>query len=474
MPWKRPNPDLQNDPSYLTPRLNEVDAQLAEKATKTEVDSKVSQIVSGSPKGTYTTLSALQTDKPSGDTGIYVVSADGKWYYWNGSNWVEGGLYQSTGIATNSLSITKLKGFTTGKNILNPETYTQGKYINPSTTAIISSSLFDTSDFIPVSIGETYACSTTCRTIGHFDSNKNLVSASDYPNTFVAAYPYIRVSVNKSDINNAQVEKNASRTAIEPFSPMIPSSLIGALPGEKFQDNSIPEGKLSSEYLTKTNTLFQHNIKCFERYKDSTLTVGDSKLVKGLSAIQDIEIIGLDPSVPVKLWILSRARETWRYRFIFGKKVNGVWSTLIDSQVGYEVSENSNGVTQVSYSSGGITVNMRIQYGLIEGFTIGSASGIIDGSSMSEEPLFVISPENVRLNANDGTGGGEAYDQSLNTTDSVVFTDVTANSVNTDVLSVSGTIPSGTLAIPPTGLLSGDMWADTTDSATHPIVRIKL
>ena len=30
MPWKRPNPDLQNDPSYLTPRLNEVDAQLAE------------------------------------------------------------------------------------------------------------------------------------------------------------------------------------------------------------------------------------------------------------------------------------------------------------------------------------------------------------------------------------------------------------------------------------------------------------
>jgi Zinc carboxypeptidase len=32
MPWKRPNPDLQNDPSYLTPRLNEVDAQLAERA----------------------------------------------------------------------------------------------------------------------------------------------------------------------------------------------------------------------------------------------------------------------------------------------------------------------------------------------------------------------------------------------------------------------------------------------------------
>jgi hypothetical protein len=33
MPWKRPNPDLQNDPTYLTPRLNEVDAQLADIAS---------------------------------------------------------------------------------------------------------------------------------------------------------------------------------------------------------------------------------------------------------------------------------------------------------------------------------------------------------------------------------------------------------------------------------------------------------
>lgn len=35
-------------------------------------------------------------------------------------------------------------------------------------------------------------------------------------------------------------------------------------------------------------------------------------------------------------------------------------------------------------------------------------------------------------------------------------------------------MPTGTLTNPPEGLLKGDMWADTTDSQIHPIVRIKI
>ncbi len=30
---------------------------------------------------------ALDTALPTGDTGIYLVTADGHWYYWNGSAW---------------------------------------------------------------------------------------------------------------------------------------------------------------------------------------------------------------------------------------------------------------------------------------------------------------------------------------------------------------------------------------------------
>ena len=60
-------------------------------------------------------------------------------------------------------------------------------------------------------------------------------------------------------------------------------------------------------------------------------------------------------------------------------------------------------------------------------------------------------------------------DQSLNTTDDVEFSSITAG-----VIKTTGVIPTGTLATPPSGLDIGDQWADTTDSATHPIVRIKI
>lgn len=79
-------------PADIAVQLNQVKTDLAQKATKAEVQA----VASGSPKGTYATLSALQTAKPSGDTNIYVVTADGNWYYWNGTAWTAGGVYQTT------------------------------------------------------------------------------------------------------------------------------------------------------------------------------------------------------------------------------------------------------------------------------------------------------------------------------------------------------------------------------------------
>ena len=62
--------------------------------------------------------------------------------------------------------------------------------------------------------------------------------------------------------------------------------------------------------------------------------------------------------------------------------------------------------------------------------------------------------------------GGQAYDQTLNTTDSVKFESVLANDVE-----VEGTLKSGTISNPPAGLVSGEFWLDVTDSTTHPILR---
>jgi len=89
--------------STLKGVLDSKDQRIKEKADITYVDTKLSSVASGSPKGTYATLADLQTAFPTGATGIYIVSADGKWYYWNSSAWSPGGVYQSTGFGDNTI-----------------------------------------------------------------------------------------------------------------------------------------------------------------------------------------------------------------------------------------------------------------------------------------------------------------------------------------------------------------------------------
>ena len=67
-----------------------------DKADIVYVDTITSSIASGSPKGAYETLAVLETAYPTGNTGIYVITTDGNWYYWSGSAWTSGGVYQST------------------------------------------------------------------------------------------------------------------------------------------------------------------------------------------------------------------------------------------------------------------------------------------------------------------------------------------------------------------------------------------
>lgn len=55
----------------------------------------VNGVIDGSPKGVYADLSALQTAFPSGASGVYLTRDNGHWYYWNGSAWTDGGVYQT-------------------------------------------------------------------------------------------------------------------------------------------------------------------------------------------------------------------------------------------------------------------------------------------------------------------------------------------------------------------------------------------
>ena len=58
---------------------------------------EIQSVASGSPAGVYDTKSALETANPN-HSKIYVVNADGNWYYYNTTTneWTAGGVYQST------------------------------------------------------------------------------------------------------------------------------------------------------------------------------------------------------------------------------------------------------------------------------------------------------------------------------------------------------------------------------------------
>lgn len=60
---------------------------------------------------TSSTILALTEDK-----GIYIATDTGHWYYWNGSQYVDGGVYQATGIANGSVTTEKTDFFNTDKN----------------------------------------------------------------------------------------------------------------------------------------------------------------------------------------------------------------------------------------------------------------------------------------------------------------------------------------------------------------------
>lgn len=83
----------------LPDRLTNFEALIGSKADGSTVTNMLQNILDGSPKGTYANISALMQAKPTGDKGIYITLDNKNWNYWNGSDWVAGGIYQSSAVS---------------------------------------------------------------------------------------------------------------------------------------------------------------------------------------------------------------------------------------------------------------------------------------------------------------------------------------------------------------------------------------
>lgn len=185
--------DARGSFNTLGARENNQDTQIATKSDKSYVDTMLSSIAQGGPKGIFYSLSALQTAYPSGTAGTYLVfdssSTDGAHsYIWDSSvsTWKDLGVYQANEDSTTVKQTAALVydmtsyayGWTQhlpqGANVLDVSKMKSGYWnangVNSSDTWLHSTLFYlENSKITVYSTNSTY--------ISFFDANKKFISS---------------------------------------------------------------------------------------------------------------------------------------------------------------------------------------------------------------------------------------------------------------------------------------------------------
>lgn len=82
--------------AYIQPRIDEQDVEIS------QIRNMVENTASGSPLVASSTAGMTDTSR------VYVNTTDGNWYYYNGSQWTIGGVYQSSKISNGSIDVLML------------------------------------------------------------------------------------------------------------------------------------------------------------------------------------------------------------------------------------------------------------------------------------------------------------------------------------------------------------------------------
>ena len=200
------------------------------------------------------------------NTKIYVNTTDGKWYYYNGTQWTIGGTYQSTGIDDNSIYLSMLQtslqnDFKAGISLVSGITWNAGGYYNGS-GSIISDTNFSYSSKIDVNPKEIYLFPNST------GGQKSVVMF--YDNTFISSIAI--ADAFKSFVIPDNVNKIALNTRIRTDRTLSPTDLYKVttyyLNGnsklmygdmdEAFQNSFIPEyGDITSSLTFNTGYWFR-------------------------------------------------------------------------------------------------------------------------------------------------------------------------------------------------------------------------
>lgn len=222
--------------TYITEKAKQSDLNTIN-ITVDKLQTQVSSLSNGSPKGTFATLSALQSDSTANTTdgkkNIYVVTADGNWYYWNGTAWVSGGVYQSTGIADDSVTEKKLSFIPVkgkmSKNLFDKNAITPNTYVSYSAGYTVYNTNYCLSDYIPVKSSTAYSQKGSSEQYAWFDSSKTYISGGTYFGANIISPSnagYLRLSMLNSQVDSVQFEEGATQTSYIHYGSVFDESQI--------------------------------------------------------------------------------------------------------------------------------------------------------------------------------------------------------------------------------------------------------
>lgn len=138
LPTKKSLDNLELTKAERLPTEKRLSELQQDKADQVWVDSQLSVMVSGAPKGTFSTLAALTAKYPTGTSGVFLVFENNHSYSWNAETkkWQSLGPYQSNQLADGSVTESKLgKGSTTSEKLAR-DSVTKEKVSNTSITPL--------------------------------------------------------------------------------------------------------------------------------------------------------------------------------------------------------------------------------------------------------------------------------------------------------------------------------------------------
>lgn len=453
--------------------------KLQEAIPRSEFDSWVATLVDGGPSIFMNTLNELKDAYPNGASGVALVreTDPAKIYVWNGSAWEDFGDYQGfevkdQGITTNKLAdgaVTASKLSESileeykGKNYLDGVDIIDGYYVDIASGELVSTVSHSVTDFINLDSVQEYLLSnsvggefTNARIVFYDKSNRYIIGyringgAPTEVGEFKVpdGYSKARISVQRT----ASPDYSTWHISIKDFKVITNLDLGGLQPKLTVGEGlNLDNNELRLNFIEAGDL----EVPADGVYNRTNLNDYRNTSQDGYMILEDGQIVTTSATLPYTttnpIPVSGGEQFSFVYRAIyFGDSNNTPLGYLSNITLEKNVFEVPTGATQMVV----VAALDKIE------------STVIDRLTPRNEDVPIKFTREIQ---GIGTGTGEAYDQKLNT-----FNDVEFNSVKTNTLDVSGTIPTGTLSSPPSGLLSGDMWADTTDSATHPIVRVML